>query len=337
MRITQAVPPKILRVLRHDLPDPTREARQRLKFIEFYERHGRNVSLTCRRFGFSRPTFYRWLHRYNRHDLRSLENRPSRPKRRRQPTWSPELAEAVRQLREEYPSWGKDKLVVLLRRQGRKVSTSMVGRILKHLKQRGQLVEPRRYAVSAGKRRLRRSYGVRKPKGYQVQAPGDLVQVDTLDLRPLPNVVRKQFTARDVVSRWDVLDIRSSATAKTAAGFIDALLERMPFRVKAIQVDNGGEFMAEFEDVCQARKIPLFVLPPRSPKLNGRVERAQRTHTEEHWELTDCDVGVESMRQALRAWEVVYNTVRPHQALAYLTPLEYVNQWKTNQPLNQVV
>jgi hypothetical protein len=36
---------------------------------------------------------------------------------------------------------------------------------------------------------------------------------------------------------------------------------------------------AEFELGCQQRRLHLFVLPPRSPKLNGAVERANRTHT----------------------------------------------------------
>ncbi|MCD6453191.1 MAG: hypothetical protein J7K77_02775 [Dehalococcoidales bacterium] len=43
-----------------------------------------------------------------------------------------------------------------------------------------------------------------------------------------------------------------------------------------------------FEEECQRRGIKLFVLPPRSPKLNGHVERAQRTHTEEFYEVTDA-------------------------------------------------
>jgi transposase InsO family protein len=91
------------------------------------------------------------------------------------------------------------------------------------------------------------------------------------------------------------------AEAELAAEFIEALLARMPFEVKAIQVDNGSEYMAEFEETCQAKAIRLFVLPPRSPKLNGAVERAQRTHTEEHWELSTCDTEVEPMRRDLRA------------------------------------
>ena len=57
-------------------------------------------------------------------------------------TWSSELAQGVLRLREQYPRWGKDKLVVLLHRAGWQVCTSMVGRILTHLKARGVLKEP---------------------------------------------------------------------------------------------------------------------------------------------------------------------------------------------------
>jgi putative transposase len=60
-----------------------------------------------------------------------------------------------------------------------------------------------------------------------VSRPGDLVQVDTLEVRPLPGVSLKQFTARDLISKWDV--------------------------VKAIQVDGGSEFYSEFERECERR------------------------------------------------------------------------------------
>ncbi len=184
--------------------------------MDYYESHGHNARLTCRHFDVSPPTFYRWRRRYDPRNLRSLEDRSRRPRRRRQPTWSPELAQAVLELREQYPRWGKDKLVVLLRQQSWQVSTSMVGRILKRLKERGVLREPLRL-VSAHKRGLKRPYGVRKPKEYLAQEPGDIVQVDTLDLRPLPGEGLKQFTARDRVSRWDVLEVHRRATATTAA------------------------------------------------------------------------------------------------------------------------
>ena len=309
----------------------SREARLRLQWMDHYEAHGGNAAFTWRHFGISRQTFYRWRRRYDPHRLESLEERSHRPRRVRQPTWSRELVLAVLHLREEYPRWGKDKLVVLLRRQGWVASTSMVGRILARLKARGVLREPPRAGISTRKRLWRRPYAIRKPKGYSVREPGDLVQVDTLDVRPVPGVVLKHFTARDVVSRWDVVEAHTRATATTAAGFLNALQTRMPFPIKAIQVDGGSEFQAGFEQACQQRDILLFTLPPRSPKLNGAVERAQRTHTEEFYEVVEFSLEVATLNQELQAWERTYNTVRPHQALGYLTPQQFLRQWQSQR------
>ena len=94
-------------------------------------------------------------------------------------------------------------------------------------------------------------YEVRKPVDSLAQRPGDLVQVDTLDVRPFPWVTLEQFTARDVVSRWDVLEARRRATANTAKEFIETLERRMAFKVKAIQVDGGSEFYSEFEELIK--------------------------------------------------------------------------------------
>ncbi len=301
-------------------------ARRRLKWMDYYERQGRNARLTCRHFDISPQTFYRWRRRYDPRRLASLEDRSRRPRRVRRPTWSAELAEAVRELREQCPRWGKDKLGPLLRQAGWSVSTSMVGRILTRLRQRGVLVEPPATRVAARKPRPPRPYAIRKPRDYRARKPGDIVQVDTLDLRPLPGITLKHFTARDVVSRWDVLEVHTRATAQTAATFLDAIQARMPFPVRAIQVDGGAEYQAAFERTCQERGIQLFVLPPRSPKLNGHVERAQRTHTEEFYEVWDLDWTVAKLSRRLRAWERIYNTIRPHQSLGYRTPRQYLRE-----------
>lgn len=311
-------------VPRDAAPDLSRTARIRLEMLDWHREHGENVARTSRHFGYSRPTVYRWLGRYDRRRLETLEDRPSRPVRRRRPTWTLGELVAVRRMRMAYPRWGKDKLRVLLRREGLLLSTSMVGRILERLRATGELREPARRRISARKRAWRRPHAVRKPAGYVAARPGDLVQVDTLDVRPLPGLVLKQFTARDVVSRWDVLELRSTASARSAVAILDALAARMPFPLRAISVDNGSEFMAEFEQACADRGIALFTLPPRSPKLNGNVERANRTHTEEFYEITDAEASLASLRPALLAWETTYNTVRPHQALGYLTPAEYL-------------
>jgi hypothetical protein len=221
--------------------------------MDHYKAQG-NAALTGRYFGISRQTFYRWKGRYNPRWLLSLEDRSHRPKRLRQPTWSRELALAVLHLREQYPRWGKDKLAVLLGQKGWQVSTSMVGRILTRLKARGVLREPPRTGISTRKRVWRRPYAVRKPKGYAVQEPGDLVQVDTLDVRPLPGMVLKHFTARDVVSRWDVIEAHTRATATTAAGFLDRLGLRMP-DVPIVDVERLEKYSRWFSESTRGRQI----------------------------------------------------------------------------------
>lgn len=304
-------------------------ARQRLRWFDYYESHGRNARLTCRHFGISPQTFYRWRRRYHPGHVQTLEGASRRPRRVRQPTASPELVAAVLALRQQYPRWGKDKLVVLLRKHGWTVSTSMVGRILRRLKDRGVLVEPVRGRLVGSRRAWHRPYAIRKPKTYPVQAPGDLVQVDTLDVRPVADVVVKHFGGRDVISRWDVLEAHLRATSRTAEAFLDTLTSRMPFPVRAIQVDGGSEYAGDFEVACQRRGIRLYTLPPRSPKLNGHIERAHRTHREEFYEVTDVVWTVAELNRELQTWEHIYNTVRPHQALGYLTPLEYLTRWQT--------
>jgi putative transposase len=294
----------------------------RLRALRLWQ-ETKDTGLVCETFGMSRATLYRWLKRFDPHDLTSLRDKSRRPRRVRQPVWSSELVRAVKQVREQYPRWGKDKLVVLLRGQGYMTSASTVGRVLRYLKKRGVLVEPVRRAISATKR-VKRQYAIRKPKEYKPLMPGDLVEVDTLDIRPLPGVLLKQFTARDVISRWDVVEARSRATAHTAMEFIETIQRRMPFAVRAIQVDGGSEFYAEFEQECQRRGIRLFVLPPKSPKLNGAVERAHRTHREEFYEVYECSWNVPELNQELRQWEHIYNCVRPHQALGYKTPLQFL-------------
>lgn len=302
------------------------EAKRRLKWFDWHRANGENVSKTCRHFSISRETFYRWSRRYDPRDLRSLEDRSSRPRHVRRPTWTQDEVLAVRRLRERYPFWGKMKLVVLLLREGLVLSASKVGRILGYLKRSRQLVEPLR-RTSARRRQWKRQYATRKPRSYEARAPGDIVQLDTMDVRPEPGVVLKQFTAVDVVSRWSVPTIASNATARLASRALDELIARSPFPIRAIQVDGGSEFMADFEEACQQKDIQLFCLPPRSPKLNGRVERANRTYREEFYDCSNATPTVAGFRADLRRWEHTYNHVRPHQALNYLTPSQFLHNW----------
>lgn len=312
-------------------PGLSRQVKHRLDVIRWCEAHGGNVALTARHFGHSRSTLYTWRKRYEQEGLRGLEDRSRRPHTVRQPLWTELLVETVRKLRDQYPRWGKDKLVVLVREKGFAVSVSMVGRILTYLKKKGLIRNPDLRDPWMPKRAQTRPYAKRKPKDYLIQAPGDLVQVDTADIRLDGSALAyKHFAARDYVSRWDVLDVHHNATATNAANFLEVILDRMPFPVRAIQVDGGSEFRAEFEAACQAKQLLLFVLPPRSPKLNGRVERSNGTHKVEFYQMLDPPDTIADLREGLRAQEVIYNTIRPHQALGQKTPKQFYDAWRAS-------
>lgn len=307
------------------LDDLSPRARARLRWFDWYATHGQNARLTARHFGISPSTFYLWKGRYDPHALSTLEDHSSRPRRCRQRTWTSDAVLAVKRLRQRFPRWGKAKLTVLLKKDGWTLSTSTVGRILSYLRRRQELPEPLR-TTSTFRRQQRRPFATRKPKEYLAIRPGDIIQLDTVDLRPIPGVVLKQFTSVDVVSRWSVPFLAHAATAASATRALAAIRARMPFPVRAIQVDGGSEFMGVFEQATAALGIRLFVLPPHSPKLNGRVERANRTYREEFYDCSNETPTVRGLSPALRRFEHTYNMTRPHQALGYLTPAQFLAQ-----------
>jgi putative transposase len=326
MRIV-GLPSSFYTVSRRRPIEMSEAARQRLWRLKAWQRlraEGYSAQKAADLLRLPRSTLYRWQQRVDQRGLIGLEDGDRRPRLVRRPQWSPELAEAVLALREAHPGMGKEKIWKILARDRMHTSISTVGRILKRLKARGALREPPRNGITKRKRRLVRPYATRKPKEYHAKKPGDLVQVDTLDVQVPYHVHFKQFTARDVNSRWDVVEAYRSATAGNARKFLDTLIERAPFPIRGIQVDGGSEFMAQFEQACAEKKIRLFVLPPRSPKLNGHVERAQRTHTEEFYDLYMGELDLRSVNEALREWEQFYNTVRPHHSLDLKTPAEYL-------------
>lgn len=306
----------------------------RLKWMDHYSEHG-NARLTCRHFDISPQTFYRWKNRFDPYDPTTLEDESRRPQHIRTPQTPTAIVERILALRQKYPRWGKDKLVVLLGREGIQISTSTVGRVLKRLKERGVLVEPLnvRLARAARKRRWKPRYAMRKPQGYRIDAPGDLIQVDTIQLRFQESQVRHHYSARDAISRWDCCRAYWKASSFTAAIFLEYMERKFPFPIRAIQIDGGSEFKKHFEEACQVRSIRLFVIPPRSPKLQGYVERSNRMHREEFYEVEDLEIKLDKLNRQLEEWNNTYNYIRPHQSLDYMTPNEYYQRWlKEHKP-----
>ena len=189
-------------------------------------------------------------------------------------TWSSALVRAVEALRADFPMWGKAKLGPLLRQEGFAISNATVGRILKSLMNRG-VIQPVPRLRKSPRHRLayRRRHAIRLPKGFKPDRPGGAVQIDTVFINLAPGKAIKHFTAYDPVAKWTVAKAANRATAQATSLFLDKVLAEMPFPVKAIQVDGGSEFKAEFEEACADKGLALYELPPKRPDLNGAVER----------------------------------------------------------------
>ena len=154
---------------------------------------------------------------------------------------------------------GKDKLAVLLRREDWQVSTSMVGRILTSLKIRGVLREPQPTESQQGNATGPVPMQCVSPRNTRPESRATIVQVDTLDVRPLPGVVLKHFTARDVVSRWDVLEVHTRATATTAKAFLDTLQDRLPSLLRLSRWTGAASSKGALSRPAKSGVLQLFV------------------------------------------------------------------------------
>jgi putative transposase len=263
-------------------------------------------------------TLYRWA--------KDAPIRSRRPKRLRKATWTPQLVKAVEEWRLEEPTWGKARIVVKLREQGFKASEATVGRILAHLVKRGAIVPvpTLRKAAKTRKWTAKRRFAERLPKGAKPERPGQIVQLDTLSITLAPGKQVKHFTAYDPIAKWTVAKAYNRATAAAAAAFLDKLIADMPFKIEAIQVDGGSEFMADFEEACRQRQLKLYLLPPKSPELNGAVERCNASWRYEFYAVYDLPARVEDLNPLIHAFQHRYNTYRPHRALGGKTPAQYL-------------
>ena len=208
------------------------------------------------------------------------------------------------------------------------VSESTVGRILTQLIKRGKLKPVRFYYGKVKVRRARvfNRHAKRWKKGMKARSPGELLQIDHMTVSVWPGRQMKHFEATCPVTKITVSQVYRQATSRTAALFLAYVREKLPFAVQSIQVDGGSEFRQSFESACEQAAIPLYVLPPRCPELNGCVERCNRTLRYEFYQLYDGLCHQASLREALANYMQLYNTYRPHQALQQATPYAYYQQ-----------
>ena len=101
--------------------------------------------------------------------------------------------------------------------------------------------------------------------------------------------------------------------------------------MRAVQTDNGAPFQKEFERLCRRLKLPHYFIYPRTPKQNTYVEISHGADKREFYLQGNVWQDRTVMRAKLKEWQNVWNTVRPHEALNYLTPKAYFLKWQSSR------
>ena len=329
-------------------PLQDRQVRRRLAVLRHAEEVTGNVAQTCRYYGISRQCYYTWLRRFDTEGPEGLRDRSHRPHHSPNATQT-EVIDKIVHLRRNY-HFGPAKIVMYLARyHDVAISVSGVWRILKRLDLN---------RLPASKRYQRHD---RRWKRYEKAQPGHRVQIDVKFIEALPattppappkqqrageHIVETtglaarrrrryyQFTAIDDCTRLRVLKVYPKADQKTAVAFLDHVLARLPFRVEVIQTDNGAEFQSAFHWHALDKGMQHVYIKPRTPRLNGKVERSHRIDAEEFYRLLDGVVidDTKSFDDKLREWEDYYNYHRPHGGLSGQTPYERLRQKTQTAP-----
>jgi len=293
-----------------------KEIRQRLQWVELYEKTG-NAGLVCRRCGISRPTLRKWSRRYTKDGLEGLSNQSRRPRNSPNTKVGQEEASWILGLRNKRNLGARRIQNELLREHGLSLSLDTIHKVLtKHN------VKPIRRPRKKKKDFIR----------YERPVPGDRVQMDTTKIAP----GIYQFTAVDDCSRYRVLGVYNRATAANTLDFLDRVVEEMPFPIQRIQTDRGREFFA----VKVQEKLMNFCIKfrpnkPASPHLNGKVERSQRTDKEEFYATVNLKLS--ELENSIHEWQHYYNWQRTHGSLNGKTPIEKVCALMDKTPLSEAV
>lgn len=261
--------------------------------IEWIEKFPGNVRKELKEFDIPKSTYYDWRRRYRLEGKEGLERK--RPVAISHPnSITKETEEKILELRKSY-QLGPARITWYLERYyGIKTSQSTVTRTL----------------VRNGVSRLPKTASRRTlhTKRYVKSTPGHHVQID----------VKFAFFKDEsgkTIKRYQ------KHNQESAINFIDFVLDKFPFRIHTVRTDRGHEFQAKFHWHVEDKGIRHAYIKPRSPQLNGKVERSHRTDQEEFYQLLkytdDVDLNVK-----LAKWEEFYNFNRPHGAHDGRTPFE---------------
>lgn len=170
-----------------------------------------------------------------------------------------------------------------------------------------------------------------KAKRYNKKYPGEMIHFDTKRLPLLTNESPKLnheylFVAVDDFSRELFVAIMPDKTQYSSEKFLKQVLEECAYSIEQIYTDNGLEYRGNpevhaFAKLCQNNKIEQRFTKVRTPRTNGKAERVIRTLMQ-MWHRKHIFKNRNHRKIELVRFVNFYNTVKPHQGINNLTPME---------------
>ncbi len=325
---------RLMRLINDTLDHPERQSIEtRLKIIEFFDQYGPEV--TKKAFGKSRSTIYLWKQRLKAANgrLSALAPGDRAPLRKRRRVVDPFVERFILDYRSEHTGADKTTIAPVLKASCEKAgikppSESTVGRIIHDLKERGRMPRKTRLSINARNGGLyvrERRHSARKARrhGFQPSKPGDLVEIDTVEI--LTEGLRRYIlTAIDLSTRFAFAYSYKSSSSSSARDFLGKLKAVTPFPIVRVQTDNGHEFMKHFAKACQDEHLVHFFNYPRHPQSNAHLERFNRTVQEQFASHNTHLLDEPSLfNRELMRYLLWYNTEKPHRGIGKVPPLRY--------------
>jgi len=313
----------------------SRDALKRLLWFDWYFSHGKNAELTCRHFGISKSVFYRWKNRFSPGNLRTLEfdTKTRRPKKVREMTTPLWVRKRIYEIRLQDLEKSKYEIQAELKDQEIIVGQSAIQKVINRHKELLNINHKRKMR-SHKKRAIAR---IRASRELRDKDLGSLVQVDTKYFYVLGRKFYL-FSAVDCKSRFGFVYCYKTISSLSGKDFIKRVREYFPFKIQAINTDNGSEYLLEFHKEIESWDIPHFFTDPHCPKQNGRVERFHQTVEYEYFNYQDDLLdNLKMINKKCMKFNDKYNTKRYHRAIGYKTPLQYVLEYlkkKGEQPFS---
>lgn len=309
-------------------------AQLKLEWIIFYNTIGNKKAVpTARHFGINPKTLHKWLKRFDERRLETLEEVSRAPHRTRQREISHLQTIRIRKLRKAHLRWGKMKLKKQYKRDyGEEISSWKIQKVIESEQLYFDKVKHKKQQKR--KKQAQKRVKQRITQFVKVHRVHHLWHVDTVLLTMSAGGFRYLLTAIDDVSKLAYARLYTSHSSKQAADFLKRLHYLTGGEIINLHHDNGTEFEKDFITACNELSLPQWYSRVRTPKDNAVLERFNRTIQEEFVDMTETPIeDIQPFNVALTEWLVEYNSVRPHQALDYLTPLEYIDILQHNKVL----